>query len=331
MRTSPGARPVEIPVDAATNFFPTADQLRPHLEHARMLCLNSPLNPTGTAIDRDELSRISTLVVEVNERRKLAGERPLYFVFDQVYWNLTFHGTVHETPVALVPEVAPYTLLLDAVSKSLCATGMRVGWGVMPPAVRKRMADILGHVGAWAPKAEQMAVAALLDAPEKIRTFSVTMKAKVKERLDALYDGFTAMKKEGLPVETIVPQGAIYLSVRFDLLGRTAFGEPLRTNEDIRRLLLNHAGLAIVPFQAFGLKADTGWFRLSVGAVSVSRHPARPCREPSPTPSPAATGTPGSPPYAAPSTVDPSTLTPHSTETGCPRNRTCRCGRPAPP
>lgn len=264
-----GARPVEIPVDAATNFFPTADDLRPHLEGARLLCLNSPLNPTGTAIDREELARISTLVVEVNERRKASGQRPLYFVFDQVYWSLTFHGTVHDTPVALVPEVAPYTLLLDAVSKSLCATGMRVGWGVMPPAIRKRMADILGHVGAWAPKAEQMAVAALLDAPEKIREFSVGMKTKVKERLDALHDGILAMKRDGLPVDAIVPQGAIYLSVRFDLIGRTAFGEQLRTNEDIRKLLLNHAGLAIVPFQAFGLKADTGWFRLSVGAVSM--------------------------------------------------------------
>ena len=264
-----GARPVEIPVDAAHNFFPTADDLRPHLEKARLLCLNSPLNPTGTAIDREELARIATLVVEVNERRKAAGERPLYFVFDQVYWSLTFHGTVHETPVALVPEVAPYTLLLDAVSKSLCATGMRVGWGLMPPAVRKRMADILGHVGAWAPKAEQMAVAALLDSPDKIRDFSTTMKAKVKERLDALHDGILAMKRDGLPVDTIAPQGAIYLSVRFDLIGRTAFGDVLRTNEDIRKLLLNHAGLAIVPFQAFGLKADTGWFRLSVGAVSM--------------------------------------------------------------
>jgi aspartate aminotransferase len=47
-------------------------------------------------------------------------------------------------------------------------------------------------------------------------------------------------------------------------------GRALATNEDIRRLLLEHAGLAIVPFQAFGLKEDTGWFRLSVGAVSVA-------------------------------------------------------------
>lgn len=264
-----GARAIEIPVRADENFFPTAEELRPHLEEARMLCLNSPLNPTGTAIDRDELRRIAQLVVEVNERRKAAGARPLYFVFDQVYWNLTFHGIVHETPVALVPEVAPYTLLLDAVSKSLCATGMRVGWGVMPPAIRKRMADILGHVGAWAPKAEQMAVAALLDAPEKIRAFQTTMKTHVKERLDALYDGIIAMKREGLPVDTIVPQGAIYLSAQFNLLGRTAFGQELRTNDDIRRLLLNQAGLAVVPFQAFGLKGDTGWFRLSVGAVSM--------------------------------------------------------------
>lgn len=264
-----GARPVEVPVTAEENFFPTAQALRPHLQEARMLCLNSPLNPTGTAIDRDELRRIAELVVEVNGRRKAAGARPLYFVFDQVYWNLTFHDVVHHTPVALVPEVAPYTLLLDAISKSFCATGMRVGWGVMPPAVRKRMADILGHVGAWAPKAEQLAVAGLLDAPEKIQAFQATMKTHVKERLDALYEGITAMKAEGLPVETIIPQGAIYLSARFDLIGRTAFGQELRTNDDIRRLLLNHAGLAIVPFQAFGLKGDTGWFRLSVGAVSM--------------------------------------------------------------
>ncbi|MFO0593377.1 MAG: aminotransferase class I/II-fold pyridoxal phosphate-dependent enzyme, partial [Polyangiaceae bacterium] len=167
--------------------------------------------------------------------------------------------------------VAPYTLLLDAISKSLCATGLRVGWGVMPPAVRKRMADILGHVGAWAPKAEQVAVAALLDAPEKIRDFQATMKTHVKERLDALHDGIHAMKRDGLPVEAISPQGAIYLSAQFNLIGRKApGGEVIRTNDDIRKLLLNHAGLAVVPFQAFGLKGDTGWFRLSVGAVSMA-------------------------------------------------------------
>jgi aspartate aminotransferase len=265
-----GARAVEIPVSAETNFFPTVEQLRPHVGKARVVFLNSPLNPTGTVIARDALRGIAELVVEENERRTRDGARPLYLIFDQVYWKLTFGEAVHHTPVGLVPEVAPYTLLLDAISKAFCATGMRVGWGVMPPAVRRRMADILGHVGAWAPKAEQMATAALLDAPESMRAFQTTMKAKVKDRLDALYAGIMAMKQDGFPVDATAPQGAIYLSVRFDLFGKTIHGRAPTTNEEIRKLLLEAAGLAIVPFQAFGLREENGWFRLSVGAVSMA-------------------------------------------------------------
>jgi aspartate aminotransferase len=132
------------------------------------------------------------------------------------------------------------------------------------------MADILGHVGAWAPKAEQVATATLLDSPEVLARFQATMKANVKARLDALHAGFEALAREGMPVEVIAPQGAIYLSVRFDLFGRTVRGRSVATNDDIRSLLLEHAGLAVVPFQAFGLKGDTGWFRLSVGAVSMA-------------------------------------------------------------
>jgi aspartate aminotransferase len=265
-----GARAVEIAVSAASNFFPTAEQLVEPLRTARLLIINSPLNPTGTVIDRDELKKIAQLVVDENGRRASSGERPLFFLFDQVYWKLTFGDAVHVTPVQLVPEVAPYTILLDALSKSFCATGLRVGWGFMPPAIRKRMADILGHVGAWAPKPEQVATAALLEMPEVMRTFQNGMKAKVKERLDGLYNGFMAMKRDGYPVDAIAPQGAIYLSARFDLLGKSIKGRTITTNEEIRRLLLEAAGLAIVPFQAFGLKADSGWFRLSVGAVSMA-------------------------------------------------------------
>ncbi|MEO6323723.1 MAG: aminotransferase class I/II-fold pyridoxal phosphate-dependent enzyme [Thermoanaerobaculia bacterium] len=264
-----GAQPVEIAVSADTNFFPTVDQLAPHLGTARVLLINSPLNPTGTVIDPAELRRITTLVVEENHRRQRNGLRPLYFIYDQVYWTLTFGGARHVTPVELVPESAPHVLLLDAISKSFCATGMRVGWGVMAPPIRKRMADMLGHVGAWAPKAEQVAVARLLDAPDVIAAFRAPMMSQLTARLTLLNDGLLAMKADGLPVSTIAPQGAIYLSARFDLFGRTYRGEPITRNEQIRRLLLDEAGLGAVPFQAFGLKEDTGWFRLSVGAVSL--------------------------------------------------------------
>ena len=268
--TLTGAQRVELAVTPESNFFPVVEQLRPHLKKARLLCLNSPLNPTGTAIDRNLLRQIAFELLQENKRRQSShGEKPLYLVYDQVYWTLTFGAVKHVTPLELVPEIAPYTLLLDAISKAFCATGLRVGWAVMPPAIRKHMMDILGHIGAWAPKAEQVAAAALLDSPEKIKTFQTDLKAKVKARLDALYEGFSAMKQDGFPVEAIAPQGAIYLSARFNFFGKELCGRTIRTNEEIRLLLLEEAGVAVVPFQAFGLKEDTGWFRLSVGAVSM--------------------------------------------------------------
>lgn len=265
-----GARGIPIPVTAEANFFPTPDQVRPHVPGARLLILNSPLNPTGTAISKQALTDLTAMVVEENRRRDSEGRRrPLYLVYDQVYWTLTFGKTEHHTPVGVVPESAPYVVFLDAISKAFCATGMRVGWGVMPPPIRRRMSDILGHVGAWAPKAEQTGVAKFLAQPEAVRAFRDGVRKKLDERLEALYGGVMAMKAEGFPVDAIEPQGAIYLSVRFDFFGRTVKGVPVKTNDDVRRLLLEEAGLGVVPFQAFGFEGDTGWFRLSVGAVSM--------------------------------------------------------------
>jgi aspartate aminotransferase len=257
-----GARAVELTVHADSNFFPTADELRPHLGTARLLMLNSPLNPTGTAISAEQLARICELVVEENRRRARAGGKALWLCYDQVYWQLIATPLRHVTPPELVPEIAPYTIMLDAASKSFAATGLRVGWAVLPPAARQRMADILGHVGAWAPKPEQVAMAALLDDEVAVSTYLDEMRARVVERLDRLATGFAAMRAAGLPVDVIAPQGAIYLSVRFSLPGQT--------NEAIRKRLLDQAGFAVVPFQAFGLKEDSGWFRISVGAVSLA-------------------------------------------------------------
>ena len=61
----------------------------------------------------------------------------------------------------------------------------------------------------------------------------------------------------------------MYLSLQLDLAGRSVGGTMLTDNESIRRLLLDRAGIAVVPFQAFGLPEESGWFRLSVGAVSL--------------------------------------------------------------
>lgn len=265
-----------VPVPCATRpedgFMPTADSLAKLLPGARLLCLNSPLNPTGTVISEEELRRICELILDENRRRAAASLRPLYLLYDQVYFMLTFGGVRHHTPPGILPEMAAYTIFVDAISKALCATGLRVGWAVAPPYLTARMRDILGHVGAWAPRPEQIAAASVLGNLAAMAAFHEVMTKKVQERLDLLYEGILAMQKRGLPVRAIPPQGAIYLSAQFALHGRhlpkSHGGKRIATNEDIRSYLLDAAGMAVVPFQAFGMDEETGWMRLSVGAVS---------------------------------------------------------------
>lgn len=264
-----GAKGVALDCDASTGFLPTAEMLRPHIRDARLLALNSPLNPTGTAFDAAQLSAICDLVLEENARR--AGkDRPLFVLYDQVYWMIT-NGIKHVDPVSLRPEVAPYVIYVDAISKAFASTGLRVGWAIGPQDVIRPMNDVIGHVGAWAPRAEQVATAKFLSDGAAVDRYIDHMRKEATLRLDAVHDGLSALQRDGLPVESIRPQGAIYVSARFALHGsRTAKGETLESDEDVRRFLLREAGLAVVPFSAFGTHGDHGWFRISIGVASLA-------------------------------------------------------------
>jgi len=264
-----GGRGVPVPAEQACGFQPTLRQLAPHLGEARLLCLCSPANPMGTVMPPRELQRITEAVVEENRRRAKAQRPGLMLLYDQVYGSLIYGGAVHANPVALVPEAAPWTIVLDGISKAFASTGLRVGWALASPSLIARMSDFLGHVGAWAPRPEQAATAGFLGDDEGIDVFRTRMHAGIRARLDALTRGFGALRAEGLPIDFVEPEGAIYLSLRLDLVGRRVAGRVVRSNEDLRQLLLHDAGLAAVPFQAFGLPDDSGWFRLSVGAVSL--------------------------------------------------------------
>lgn len=265
-----GARAIEVETRREDGFLPTAETLAPHIRDVRLICLNTPLNPTGTVMTAEHLKAICELILEENARRAETGERALYLLFDQIYWMLTFGDARHVTPPEVAPEMAAYTIFVDGISKSFAATGLRVGWTIAPPAVAAPIKDLIAHIGAWAPKPVQLATAELLNDVETVEEYHTKMKADVQTRLQALYDGFQAMCAEGLPVDCMSPEGAIYLSANIDLIGREFEGQVFRTNEDIRRFVLDQAGFAIVAFGAFGFKEENGWFRLSVGAVSPS-------------------------------------------------------------
>ena len=254
-----GAVGVPVACRSEDAFLPTRALLEPAVRGARLLALNSPLNPAGTAFTAEQLGAICDLVLAENARRG-AGERPLYVMYDQVYRTLTFGGAEHVHPVGLRPAMAPFTVYVDGISKAMAATGVRVGWVAGPTDVITPMSNLLGHVGAWAPHAEQVATAEFLADTAALTAHERDFVAGVGARLHPLHAGVEAMRRDGLPVEAVAPTGAIYLSVRVVLPGRT--------NEEIRRYLLDRAGVAVVPFQAFGMPDESGWFRLSVGAVS---------------------------------------------------------------
>ena len=258
-----GARGVAVETQPAAGFLPTAAELAPHLAGATLLALNSPLNPAGSGFCATELEAIARLVVAENRRRG-PDEKPLYLLYDQIYWLVAADSAPHATPVDLVPEVAPYTVFVDGISKAFAATGLRVGWSVAPPYLSARMRDLLGHVGAWAPKPEQLATAEILADPALTRRLAGAVRDGIDLRLAELDRGLASLAAAGLPVRHLPPAGALYLSVHFDLIER--FGN----NRGIRKYLLEEAGFAMVPFHAFGTRDDNGWFRLSVGAVGAA-------------------------------------------------------------
>ena len=261
-----------IETSAATNFLPTADELIPHFGDACLLALCSPLNPTGTVYSKEQLTKICEAVLAENKKRG-ADQKPLYILYDQIYWTLTFGETEHYDPVSLFPELRPYTIFIDGISKSFCATGVRVGWAFGPETIIDKMKGILSHIGAWSPMAEQVATANFLNKETEVDHFLSTVKLAIHDRLQQLFDGIQQMKQEGYPVDAISPMAAIYLTIRFSFKGKMNGDQEIKTTADMTSFLLEHASLAIVPFAAFGADKESEWYRLSVGTCHLDTIP----------------------------------------------------------
>lgn len=247
------------------DFMPTVEDLKPHIKGASLICLCTPQNPTGTTLGKHALAEICELILEENARRG-PEEKKLYLMFDQMYWTLTYGDTVHYNPLTLNPAMKPFTIFIDGISKVFSATGVRVGWALGPENVIAKMKAILSHLGAWAPMAEQHAVAKYLPMKEAISTYLTHFKSEIAFRLQNIYEGIIALKQKGFKVDAIAPQAAIYLTIQIDLVGsKTADGTVLATQSDVTQYILSEAKIAIVPFSAFGAGANSSWYRLSVG------------------------------------------------------------------
>ncbi|MGI9651468.1 pyridoxal phosphate-dependent aminotransferase [Chryseobacterium sp. RLHN22] len=262
------ANAIEVKTTPENNFLPTAAELKPHLDGAVLLALCSPLNPTGTMFTEAQLREICEMILEENAKRG-ADEKPLYLMYDQIYSNLTF-GAKHVDPVSLYPEMREFTIYIEGISKCLAATGVRVGWGFGPTQVIDKMKALLTHVGAWAPKPEQEATAKYFQNADNVNGFINDFKAKLEESLKVLHNGIQDLKNKGLAVESIEPMGALYLTIKLDYIGKTKpDGTVIENSSDLVFYLINEAGVALVPFSAFGEEKSEPWFRASVGGLAT--------------------------------------------------------------
>jgi len=262
---------IQIETKPENNFMPTAEEIEPFIKEASLLSLCSPLNPTGTVFSENELAEICDLIVNENNRRG-EFEKPLYLLFDQIYWQLTFGETKHFNPVLINPAMKEYTIFIDGISKSFCATGVRVGWGFGPKKVISKMKSIISHMGAWAPKAEQVALAKYYADYDKVDSFLTHIKKEIYDRLKAFYEGFRKLKEAGFQVDAIVPQASIFMTVKIDLIGKTIKnGKTLNNSADVTNFLIEEAKIALVPFSSFGSPGDSVWYRVAVGTCTIEQ------------------------------------------------------------
>jgi aspartate aminotransferase len=186
-----------------------------------------------------------------------------YLFFDQIYSDLSFDGSfVH--PLDVCPEIREYLICVDGISKSLCATGVRVGWAFGAKSVITKMSEIFSHIGAWAPKPEQTAVAKYLNDYESVNEFISTKINQYTEISNKICDELEKLKQEGFKIDYQKPEGAIYISIYFgDSLN---FGNV----ENFVEFLIKDCGVGMVPFEYFGSKENSGWFRMSIGGIDLN-------------------------------------------------------------
>ena len=234
----------------ATPVFVTCPQnngfrLRPEdLEAAitpatRWLVLNTPNNPTGAALTRDDLAALGAVLLR---------HPHVWIMADDMYAQLLYEGGPHATLAAVVPALADRVLTVSGVSKTYAMTGWRIGFGAGPVPLIRAMANMQGQATAGVSSVGQAAAAAALDGPQHDVMVQV---ASYRRRRDLVVDALDAIP--GLACHR--PEGAFYVFPSIaGCIGRTsAGGARIHSDSDFASALLEEAHVALVQGAAFGM------------------------------------------------------------------------------
>jgi aspartate/methionine/tyrosine aminotransferase len=201
----------------------------------KLIVINSPQNPTGGVLDRDQLGRIA----------EAAKQYRIPVLTDEIYKSFLYEGEF--ASITAFPGMKDLTIILDGFSKSYAMTGWRLGYGVMPRDLADHVARLMVNSNSCTASFTQLAgIAALQGDQQPVHA----MVAEFKRRRDIIVDGLN-----GLPgVSCRSPRGAFYVFPNVKKLGRPS--------TEIAAALLNEAGVAVLGGSAFGEYGE-GYLRLS--------------------------------------------------------------------
>ncbi len=232
-----GATPVPMRLHEERGYHPDLDDLaRKVTDRTRLIILNSPENPCGSTLTRDELEIIAGLVKQ---------RKDLYVLADEIYKDILYTGEHHS--IASFPEMAERTVILDGFSKSYAMTGWRLGYGILPPELVPHVVKLAVNSVSCAASFSQRAAIAALDGPQdEVQA----MASEFAHRRRLITDGLRSIPGVNCPE----PEGAFYV---FPSIKGTGL-----SSAEFEERAMNEAGVALLSGAAFG-EFGEGYLRLS--------------------------------------------------------------------
>jgi aspartate aminotransferase len=226
-----GGKCVFVPTDAHNGFALTAAALEPHLtSRTRMVIINSPCNPSGAVLPREEFERIY----------RLTSSRGIFLLTDECYCHFLYSGTPFS--IASLPGAKETVLVAGTVSKTYAMTGWRIGFGLVPDYVAGAMLKLQSHSTSNPTSISQKAAVEALRGPQE----SVAqMLVEYRKRRD-----FVVARLNQIPgVTCALPDGAFYAYPDISAALRST---GIASTQQFAERLLAEAHVAVVPGEAFG-------------------------------------------------------------------------------
>jgi aspartate/methionine/tyrosine aminotransferase len=232
-----GARPVALPLREDKEFrFDLADLEARITNKTRMVIINTPQNPTGGILTREDIEGIAEMAVRHN----------LIVFSDEIYSRITYDGFQHSS-ILEFPGMKERTIMLDGFSKTYAMTGWRLGYGMMPASTAAIVAKLQTNCTSCTSSFTQMAGVEALNGPQDRAD---EMIAEFRRRRDVIVDGLNSIP--GFRCHR--PQGAFYVFPNIEGTGYSS--------QKMADYLLNEAGVACLSGTAFGQFGE-GFIRFS--------------------------------------------------------------------